>query len=266
MRNITPVVKNLLILNILVFLASMGWGYISGHPNYVNWMLGLHDWDSPYFKPIQFISHMFLHSGFLHILMNMYGLFMFGAILEQVWGGKRFFIYYFVTGLGAALIHLVVQHLGLLSLSSKIIDLFLQNPSSQNFASITASYFPDYIDQVNKGLLSRWDTLSNPTEICISWIKDLVVWQNDVPSIGASGAIFGILLAFGMLFPNTPLMFIFIPIPIKAKFIIIGFGIYELVRGVLLPGDGIAHFAHLGGMLFGFIMIRMWRTNRGNFY
>lgn len=194
----TPVVtKNLLIINGLAFLANMML------PLNLNAGLGLFYPASSHFEPYQLVTHMFMHGNFMHLLFNMYALWLFGRILEQTWGPQRFFVYFMITALGAACFYLFVKYLG---------------------------GSPD---------LAR-------------------------PVVGASGAVYGLLLGFGMLFPNAELMLIFLPIPIKAKYFVIGFGLIELFSGLSAGGGGnIAHFAHLGGMLFGFILIRFWGKGGG---
>jgi membrane associated rhomboid family serine protease len=186
---------------------------------------------------------MFMHAGFLHLLFNMYALWIFGQVLERVWGPKRFLIYYLVTGFGAAILHSLVNYF--------------------QAQSIMSSLTPEQINEViSKGYLALSDGM-NYTNSAMGKLNLLV----NIPTVGASGAVFGILLAFGMLFPNTELYMMFIPIPIKAKYFVMGYGALELFNGVAnVPGDNIAHFAHLGGMLFGFILIKIWGKSSNNFY
>ena len=160
--------------------------------------------NSPFFKPYQLISYIFMHGGFMHILFNMYSLYIFGSVLESVWGGKKFFIYYMVTGIGAALFHLFITYL---RIESGVLDPYL--------ASI-------------------------------------------IPMVGASGAIYGLLLAYGVLFPNNVLTLFFPPVSLKAKYMVFVFGGLEFLLGLGGSGDGVAHFAHLGGMLFGFVILMIW--------
>ena len=165
-----------------------------------------------------------MHGGWMHLFFNMFALFMLGSVLNQVWGTKRFLLFYFITGIGAGLIHLLV--------------IFIR------IQIIQADVSTDMMEQLQ----------------AIHSIRALI----NTPTVGASGAIFGILLAFGMLFPNAPLYIMFIPIPIKAKYFVVGYGLMELVFGVSGVQTGIAHFAHLGGMLFGLILILYWRKTDKN--
>ena len=244
-RNIPPVVKNLLIINGLFFLATI---VFKDQINLTEY-LGLHYWGSDGFYPHQLITYMFMHSSFdfTHILFNMFAVWMFGRVLEGVWGSKRFLIYYIVTGLGAGIIQLLVAHFRLAS----IMDML--TPEAYQFL-ISNGY--DLI-QGGKG---PTEFVNDPTFV------NAVLLMNGT-TVGASGAVFGILLAFGMLFPNTELMLLFPPIPIKAKWFVLGYGAIELYMGFANnPNDNVAHFAHLGGMLFGFILIKMWKKDRSSFY
>ncbi len=232
--NTPPVVKNLIIINALMLV---GYYAIGATFNLnLNRILGLYYFESPYFKPYQIITHMFMHGGIGHLFFNMFALWMFGKVLETVWGSRRFFIYYMITGLGAAFLHMLVMYFQL------------------------------------HGAVADFKAVNGVSEITAPMIESMLAKGNQlgislgVPTVGASGAVFGVLLAFGMLFPNTRLILLFPPIPIKAKYFVIGYGALELYLGLTQPGSNIAHFAHLGGMLFGFIMIKMWGKNRNTFY
>lgn len=239
LSSIPPVVKNLIIINALMLLAT----YIMSMRGIdLTRILGLHYIASPKFEPYQIVSHMFMHGGFTHLLFNMFALWMFGRILENVWGPKRFFIYYFVTGLGAAVLHTFVNFI--------------------EYQSITSHMTPEQIDLVMQNGADIWMQGKNYTDPLMGKLNLLL----NVPTVGASGAVFGVLLGFGMLFPNTQLMLLFPPIPIKAKYFVIGYGLIELYLGLARPGSNIAHFAHLGGMLFGYLLIRYWNKNSQNFY
>lgn len=190
---IPPVTRVVLLLNIIIFLLDLFVGHI------IMQFLALYSFKTGAFRPYQIVTHMFLHGGFGHIFFNMFALFMFGRVLESVLGGKKFFILYFLSGLGAAALQLFIYYL------------------------------------------------------------------QDAPAImiGASGAIFGILIAFAMMFPNVELMIIFIPIPIKAKYLVPIYAVFELFFGIAnFSGDNIAHFAHLGGAIVGFILIKIWKRNQ----
>jgi membrane associated rhomboid family serine protease len=233
-----PVVKNLIIINVLMFLGTLALQQV--YSTDLNHVLGLYYFGSPLFNPYQVVTHMFMHGSLGHIFFNMFALWMFGKVLEQVWGSKRFFIYYMITGLGAAFLHSLV-------LSVEIHPLMNYVSQTYNIDSFT----PEVID--------RLFNLGDPKA------KALAVGLL-TPTIGASGAVFGVLLAFGMLFPNTQLMLLFPPIPIKAKYFVIGYGVIELYLGLMQPGSNVAHFAHLGGMLFGFVMIKLWKKDRNAFF
>lgn len=233
-----PVVKNLIIINVLMFLALYGFDAAFGVD--LNRVLGLYYFNSPYFQPFQVVTHMFMHGSPTHIFFNMFALWMFGKVLESVWGSKKFLIYYFITGLGAATLHNLVMHLELAG-------------------AIREAKMAFGIDNFTPAVVEQLISSNNPLATKVG----LGMW---IPTVGASGAVFGVLLAFGMLFPNTQLFLLFPPIPIRAKYFVIGYGVLELVLGITQPGSNVAHFAHLGGMLFGFILIKMWNRNRTDFY
>jgi len=233
--SIPPVVKNLLIINILFWLASVTLPKMIGFN--VNYWLGLHYWQASDFYPFQLISYMFLHSTYspAHLFFNMFGLFMFGRILEYMWGSKRFLIYYMITGIGAGIVQQITW---------------------------TIDFYPIYKDVANLAVseLQRGVLVNVGGNFIIYSTNDLFLLFNRFITVGASGSIFGLLLAFGMLFPNQPLYIMFIPIPIKAKYVVIGYAILSLFMGVgNFQFDNIAHFAHLGGMIFGYFLIRKWK-------
>ena len=221
MNNLPTVTKNLLIINVLCFFGML---VAKRYGIDVENLLGLHFFLASDFNLIQLISYMFMHANFQHIFFNMFAVWMFGRVLEQVWGPKRFLTYYLICGIGAGLIQELVQYL--------------------EYAFTLSNY-----DSVNLGIAGG--------------IIPMEEYLNMMTTVGASGAVYGILLAFGMLFPNSQ-MFIFpLPFPIKAKYFVIGYAVLELFLG-LGGGDGVAHFAHLGGMLFGLILIIYWRKKNGN--
>jgi len=232
-----PVVKNLIIINVVMLLAM--YIFLQLFRVDLNRILGLFYFQSPLFKPWQIITHMFMHGGLFHIFFNMWALWIFGKTLESVWGSKRFLIYYLVTGLGAAFFHTLVNYI--------------------QFAPDVAALKQAYsVDRINIALLNE---ILQPGNQFHSLARSLII-----PTVGASGAVYGVLLAFGMLFPNTPLIIIPIPMPIKAKWLVIGFVVLELYLGISQPGSNVAHFAHLGGMVFGFILIKYWNKYTKNFY
>ena len=235
-----PVVKNIIMINVIMILAYYAANSVWGID--LNSLLGLYFPKSEQFKPLQIVTHMFMHGNFWHIFFNMYALFIFGPVLENVCGPKRFFIFYMVCGLGAAFTHESV--------------IFLQyNHLVQNLSP------GDLQVVLNEGTayFHQGKVFTAPD------MQSLQLLLN-TPTVGASGAIFGVLLAFGVLFPNTQLMLLFPPIPIKAKYLVAGYGALELYLAVTQPGSNIAHAAHLGGMLFGYILIRYWRKTTNTLY
>jgi membrane associated rhomboid family serine protease len=233
------VVKNLIIVNVLVLLGT----YVleqTGINLYT--YLGLHFPLSDKFRPHQIFTHMFMHADITHLFFNMFALYMFGRVLESVWGPKRFLMFYLVTGLGAVVLHTAVNFLEYYSVTSKM--------SAEEIA---------YVKEVGFGIWSEGKNFSEALPAKLNMMLN-------TPTVGASGAVFGILLGFGMLFPNTQLMLLFPPIPIKAKYFVMGYGAIELILGISQPGSNVAHFAHLGGMLFGYFMIKYWNKTLNRFY
>ena len=235
-----PVVKNLILINVLLLLATLTAKSVFGVD--ITTILGLYFPKSELFKPLQIITHMFMHANFMHLFFNMFALYMFGGILENVWGPKRFLIYYMVCGLGAAFVHESV--------------IFFQ------YNKLINALDPNQLQMV---IDNGATVLSEGKQYADLTMRELQMLLN-IPTVGASGAIFGVLLAFGVLFPNTQLMLLFPPIPIKAKYFVIGYGAIELTLAVTQPGSNIAHAAHLGGMLFGYILIRYWRKTTTTLY
>lgn len=266
MRSIPPVVKNLILINVVMLLATYVFEASLGI-NLTN-ILGLHYVESQYFRPYQFVTHIFMHGGIMHLFFNMFALYMFGSVLEQVWGGKRFLFYYLVTGLGAAALHMFVNFIQFNHIISAI-NAFNAAPDPAAFELLVRKHFPEYYPQVYDKLLGMWSSdPKNMTYVTQAnvFLRDLLDFRMDIPTVGASGAVFGVLLAFGMLFPNTQLMLLFPPIPIKAKYFVVGYGLIELYLGLNNPGSNIAHFAHLGGMAFGFFLIKYWQKNTPHYF
>lgn len=241
MNSIPTVTKNLLIINVLMYLGTV---VAKSRGIDLDDYLGLHFLLSDRFNTAQLITYMFMHGGFMHLFFNMFAVWMFGRILEDVWGPKRFLFYYLLCGMGAGLIQEVVvgiQYLNARSLlpaeavgiihdeGARILDM------SQNFAD-------PVMGRLNLALNSY--------------------------TVGASGAVYAILLGFGMMFPNQRLFIFPLPLPIKAKYFVIGYAVIELWSGIANnPYDNTAHFAHLGGMIFGFFLILYWRNkNKNNGY
>jgi len=235
-----PVVKNLILINVLLLVATITAKSVFGYD--ITSILALYFPKSEMFKPLQILTHMFMHAGLWHLFFNMFALYMFGGILENVWAPKRFFIYYMVCRLGAALSH-------------ETVIAFQYNQLAK---SIGPENLQIVIDQATT-LFKQGQGFTDPEMLKLQMLLN-------TPTVGASGAIFGVLLAFGVLFPNTQLMLLFPPIPIKAKYFVIGYGAIELYLAVTQPGSNIAHAAHLGGMLFGYILIRYWRKTTTTLY
>jgi membrane associated rhomboid family serine protease len=263
-----PVVKNLLIINGLCYLANV---VVEMRFNVsLNEMLGLYYPESAKFKPFQLITHVFMHGSFMHLFFNMFSLWMFGNVLENYWGPKRFFIYYFITALGAAALHLGVVGYEIHSLKEALAQ-FNAAPDADAFFKLMDSRTSLSRNAEFNDFMYKWQSQPGNPEF-VSAAKtlgnQLLESKLNVVTVGASGAVFGLLLAFGMLFPNTELMMMFIPIPIKAKYFVIFYGVIELYQGIANnPTDNVAHFAHLGGMLFGFVLIKYWnKHNRNSFY
>lgn len=208
---IPTVTKNLVAINILMFIATLI------NENFMVANFAMFYPASPFFKPWQILTHMFMHGGFWHIFFNMYSLLMFGSILERSLGPKKFLIFYFVTGLGAAALHTGVEWM-----QARV---FIANGAAQAYQALLMT-----------------------------------------PTLGASGAIYGVLIGFAMLYPQAQLMLIFPPIPVKAKWLVVIFAVIELFSGINGIQDGVAHFAHLGGMLFGWLLIRWWRKHGKLYY
>lgn len=242
-----PVTKNLLIINVLVWLAMVIMPV--GFDRAVTRSCALHYFLSPDFKPWQLLTYMFMHAtrgifmtqqsiDISHLFFNMFGLVMFGSVLEHVFGSKRYLFFYLTVGIGAALIQ--------------------------------EGVYAIWIHNLASGLPEGW-TLSTVAERGIQLIRGNQNWVDptlgqlnmliNTPTVGASGALYGILLGFAMLFPNMPLYFFFIPVPIKAKWMVLGYGVIELFFGVTGLQSGVAHFAHLGGMLVALLLILYWRKN-----
>lgn len=225
------VIKNLLIINALLFFATIS---LENYGINLTQIFGLHQFQSSNFMPHQLITHFFMHGNFSHLFFNMFALWMFGKTLEKIWGAKRFLIYYLITAVGAAILHLAVNQYQIFYLSNNA---------------------PEILDLAKQGLYN----VKNSDSLRLTQLIN-------TPTVGASGAVFGILLAFGMLFPNT-LLYIYFALPIKAKYFVILYGILELYLGISNnPNDNVAHFAHLGGMIFGFFLIKYWQKNRNTFY
>lgn len=213
MSNVPPAVKNIIIINVLVYLVTS----LKGNFMYENFALFYPT--SPFFHWWQPLTHMFMHGGFWHIFFNMYTLFIFGSVLERVWGTKKFLLYYFITGLGAAAVHTGVEWIQMTHWMSQAAEGSMAAQASIHAMKMT-------------------------------------------PTVGASGAIYGLLMGYAMLYPDAIMSLIFPPVSMKAKWFVLIFAAIELFTGVTGTGGGIAHFAHLGGLIFGFILLMYWKKTR----
>lgn len=263
-QQLPSIVKNLIIINVLVFLFQYA---LESRGVNVDDLFALHYWQSPLFRWWQLFTHMFMHGSIAHIFFNMFALWMFGRILENVWGPQRFLIFYLVCGLGAALCHL-----GVLTFEfSRFHNAFLayqQNPTFVEYAQFIRHQHLDGIDAF-KEIQNFWAKVPDCSD-CASksfeFINQAYMLRINEPTIGASGAVFGLLFAFGYLFPNT-LLYLYFAVPVKAKWFVAGYALIELFSGVEnSAGDNVAHFAHLGGMLFAFILLRIWKSRRSSDY
>lgn len=262
--NILPkAVKNLLIINFLVFLATFIFR-TTGLCDLTKW-LGLHYFSAPDFYPWQIITYMFMHANFSHIFFNMFALWMFGAAVENYWGTKRFLIYYFITGIGAALLHYIIIAIQVHP-TVALLNQFLDTPSLDTYRYLVEhNNNVAFQNMLSNNLLVLQQAPDALTDIIAITANARDQFLNNFIIIGASGAIFGVLLAFGMLFPNSKI-YIYFLLPIKAKWFVIIYGALELFFGVSGSIDDVAHFAHLGGMLFGIILILLWRRQDRRHY
>lgn len=235
MNNTPTVTKNLIFINVLCFFGAI---VAEKYGINLNDVLGLHYFESEKFRLYQLFTYMFMHSGFEHIFFNMFAVWMFGRILETVWGPQRFLLYYVLCGMGAGLVQEVTQYFEFVPYMSDMAQL--------------STYAPEAIVPING--------VSHTAGQWLAMYERVI----SVPTVGASGAVYAILMAFGMLFPNQEIFIFPLPMPIKAKWLIIGYFVIELGMGIM-SNDGVAHFAHLGGMIFGFLLILYWRK-RGNRY
>ena len=271
---LTPAVKNLLIINGLMYLATV----TLANTIDFNRLFALHLWFASDFYPHQFITHIFMHGSTMHLFMNMFTLWMFGTMLEQVWGTKRFLIYYMLTGIGAAFMYYGVDYWEIRHIYAPF-DNAIANPTVENIRTFVAycgglDGIQRYMDfEMMDAYRNFRDTyngiMENPQEASAIALQSAGFFAAKVKAsvanlhimLGASGAVFGILLAFGMLFPNMKIMLLIPPIPMKAKYLVMFFAVFELYRGLAnSPDDNVAHFAHLGGMVVGFIILKYWRS------
>jgi membrane associated rhomboid family serine protease len=241
--NIPPVTKNLLIINLLLYLLSI---VMSNQGVDLSALLGTHYFNSPLFEPYQIITHMFMHSmlDFTHILFNMLMLVMFGAFLEREWGAKRFFIFYFASGLGAIVLYNSIGFWEMYQLKKEISQAGIDIQVLNN--KIVHQHFTQFEVEHMSSQVRRYIELSYST------------------MIGASGALFGVLAGFALLFPNMKLMLLFPPIPIRAKYLVGIYLIYEIYSSFYRGNDQVAHLAHVGGAIVGMVLVLIWKRQGRN--
>ncbi|WP_420149797.1 rhomboid family intramembrane serine protease [Spirosoma sp.] len=259
MFNLTPVVRVLLVLNVLVFLVT--------NETIID-KFGLHSFLSDKFNPIQLLTHLFLHAGFGHIFSNMIGLIAFGPMLEMFWGPRRFVFFYLFCGIGAALLFSGINYIEVRDVYESI-QAYRVSPGYDNFSVFIDQHAGYLYDQLLPFLekFKSYPTDSKNIQDSVAIANRIFLNQVDEPLVGASGAIFGIIMGFGLLFPNTQLFLLFLPIPIKAKYLVTLYGAMELYSGIhRAQTDNVAHFAHIGGMLFAFILVKYWGSQRKTFY
>ena len=248
LNNIPQVTKNLLLLNVMLYIVSL---FLASNGLDLGQYLGAHYFNSALFQPYQIITHMFMHSltDFFHILFNMLLLVMFGAHLERLWGPKRFFIFYFASGLGAFLLYNSIGVWELMELKKSLISM------GYDIDVLNHKITNNYLEDIEVKMPYHREALQQYYNYTVSNM------------VGASGALFGVLSGFGVLFPNTQLMLLFPPIPIKAKYLIGAYLFFEIYSSISGPQDNIAHLAHVGGALVGIALVLYWRkTDRQNFY
>jgi len=243
-KNITAVTV-IIAINILVFLLSN----ISELEDMMVHTFALYFPENEKFYGWQLVTNMFMHGGFAHLLFNMYGLYAFGTLLEQLWGTKRFVLFYFLCGIGASAIYLLVNYYKFHALTNEFVAGGISMDNIMHLLE-TREYDKAVFSSIPEEQLNTIYSIFN------------------YPALGASGAIYGVLVAFGMMFPNVKLMLIFLPVPIPAKYFIpalVGLDLFSGITGVSIFGGGIAHFAHIGGALIGFLLMLYWRNkiNKG---
>ncbi len=266
------IIKNLLIINGLVFLAQYVFRSPTNGFSFED-SFALHAWQSSLFKPWQLVTHLFLHGSISHIFFNMLALWMFGSVLENIWGSKRFLSFYMVCGLGAALIHLLFLSYELMPMMkdyNAVYQLFTSGSERQGIAmaDFISKYHLEFNGQAE--LLSYLHSGQSSQDLNLNIFRNITAYyQNNLNTgtIGASGAVFGVLAAFGYLFPNT-YIYIYMMIPVKAKWVVLFYGAIELYEGVMnSAGDNVAHWAHIGGAIVGLLIVMTWnKTNKKTFY
>lgn len=258
MQRMTPVVRQLLLINVGIFLAQKLLGF-----DLIN-ALGLRYVFSEFFRPYQFFTHLFVHANFAHLFTNMFALLTFGPILEYTLTSRRFINFYLLTGIGAAVLYAGIQYIEMSTLKG-LYHTYLTQPHPESFVAYLKHFPQSTYNTFYPFITAFTKHPDNLTYIAESKaiVSQLYAMKANMPTIGASGSVFGIFMAFAMLYPNVELFIYFIPIPIKAKYVIALYGAYELYAGIRVnPADNVAHFAHLGGILFAYFFIQWWRRRQ----
>lgn len=258
-------VKKILIINIGLHILQMIFRLDLAH------LLGVHYIFSENFYIFQYVTYMWLHStdSMWHLFGNMFAVLIFGPMLERVWGAKKFLTFYLITGIGAGILYGVADTIEKGSIASDT-EAFSEEPNPDDFYIYIHEHAKNYnIVALTDFADDYFDNSDNTyyQEQAVSYVNQIYKGVANIPMVGASGAVFGILMAFAMLFPNTQLMLLFPPIPVKAKYLVFFYGAYELYSEINRHGaDNVAHFAHLSGMLIAFILLKYWARNGKGFY
>lgn len=243
LNNVPPVTKNLLLINVLMYVITL---IFANQIDLIS-LLGAHYINSPLFQPYQVVTYFFMHSTSpFHILFNMFALVMFGSLLERMWGPKRFFIFYVASALGAFVLYNVIGFYDIMQLKKQI---------------VMAGFDLDMINDEIRSMKSMGEIIKFPYPLLQQY-----AYESFMPMVGASGAVFGIMAGFAYLFPNTEMMLMFLPVPIKAKYLIGGYFLIEVYLSFQNSGDGVAHLAHVGGAIVGFILVLVWNRTKKTFY
>ena len=268
MFNLTPMVKKILIINVVVLIATfLVYSQLRidlGH------LLGINYIFHPNFFVFQYATYMWLHADHWHLIFNMFAVVMFGPMLERVWGSKRFLLFYLVTGIGAGILFSAIDTGMKWNMKVKS-ETFQTNPNYEDFYRYIHKFEKDKYraQKMDEFADQYYQNQDSPqyNELAQEYVANIYNRYSPMVTVGASGAVFGILMAFAMLFPNTELMLLFPPIPIKAKYFVLGYGALEIYQEInRSPGDNVAHFAHLSGMLIAYIMLKYWARNGRSFY
>lgn len=248
LNNLPPVTKNFLIINALMLFATVAF---ENQNVDLTQMLGAHNFLSPLFEPYQMVTHFFMHGGLMHLVFNMFGLVIFGSHLERIWGSTRFFWFYIISALGALVFYAGYGTWEMYQLKQQILAL-------ENGSIVLSELDIAIREAVNTGLI--------PGYIKMNTLFYDYFLSGYIPMVGASGAIYGVLVGFAVLFPNTQLMLLFPPIPVKAKYLVGFLMVISLYYSFNEDGSNIAHLAHLGGGVIGFILVKFMNKNRNSFY